>query len=622
MRKSGFACLSVWLLILVSCSNKQEVKETLPLTDSPAWAQEAIWYQIFVERFRNGSSGNEPIPANMQAGLYDAIPQDWSMMDWGSNWYGRADWESQSNYDFYTTVQMRRYGGDLQGVIDQIPYLKDLGINAVYFNPLNDAPSLHKYDARSYHHIDIHFGPDPAGDLELIKSENPADPKTWVWTSADKLFLKTIDMLHKEGIRVVLDFSFNHTGRAFWAFEDIMKNQQKSSFKDWFEIKEYDNPETQEVELDYDGWFGIKSLPELKKIRESEKRFGHPYEGNLVEPVKQHIFAVCRRWMDPNGDGQFDDGIDGMRLDVAEHVPMGFWREMRKVVREINPEFYLIGECWWQEFPDKLMDPKPWVQGDVFDAVMHYHWYKPARALFRKPESEPMSLFEYRDHVRGLWSAYRPQTARSMMNLNASHDSPRFWTSMNNSNLYKLNAKPNDNSKYKTGMPDSTVIEMSKAMLLHQFTFIGSPHIWNGDEMGMVGSDDPDNRKPLWWSDIEFQNETNHPNSEDVYSFKPHFDEGLYNYYKSLIRLRKSIPALSWGGIEFADEYLEQGLLAYRRTMDEQSYLVIINHEGQTKPLKLVESDLSKSLIYTLGQADNDALGPFSGLVYQIKPAR
>lgn len=605
-------------LVLFSCKEPHDMKEQLAYEDSPRWAQEAIWYQIFVERFRNGSSDNEPQPANMQAGLFDPIPESWEVHPWASNWYGMMPWEVEGGLSFYTNVQMRRYGGDLAGVINKIPYLKELGINAIYFNPINDAPSLHKYDARSYHHVDINFGPDPEGDLKIIASEKPADPSTWRWTSADRQFIELVQLLHKEGIRVVLDFSFNHTGRAFWAFEDILKNQVNSPFKDWFEIIEFDNPETLEIEMDYEGWFGIKSLPELKKIRLTEKRSGHPYEGNLVEPVKAHIFAACKRWMDPDGNGDFSDGIDGMRLDVAEHVPLGFWRDFRKELRSINPEFYLIGECWWEDFPDKLMDPKPWIRGDVFDAVMHYHWYKPARALFRKPEGEPMALADYKNHVMHLWSQYRQQTARSMMNLNASHDSPRFWTSINNTNKYKFNAKPNDNAYYKTGGPDLEAINLGKAMLLHQFTFIGSPHIWNGDEMGMYGGDDPDNRKPLWWEDIVFEKETNYAESFIKYEESPAFNRPIFEYYKSLISLRKATPAFSWGDINFVDDFLNQGFLAYTRTFQGKSFLVIINHENIKKSVTFGDKWEIRELIYELASLGNDEIGPYGGLVFEI----
>ena len=140
---------------------------------------------------------------------------------------------------FYETVHMRRYGGDLQGVIDQLDYLADLGINAIYFNPVNDSPSLHKYDVRNYHHVDIFFGPDPQGDAALIATEDPADPSTWVWTSADKLFLELIEQARQRGIRVIMDYSWNHTGIAFWAWKDVLERQQASPYADWYRIDSF-----------------------------------------------------------------------------------------------------------------------------------------------------------------------------------------------------------------------------------------------------------------------------------------------------------------------------------------------------------------------------------------------
>ena len=616
-----YAILSIGMcLIMTNCKpeNKANMQNATEFNQSPNWAESAIWYQIFIERFANGNLKNEPSIKYMQAGLDDEIPKDWKVQDWKSNWFERAAWEENSAFPFYTTVQMRRYGGDLQGVLDKIPYLKDLGINAVYFNPINDAPSLHKYDARSYHHVDINFGNDPDGDWQLMQKENPADPKSWVWTSADKLFLEVVNKLHANGIKVIVDFSFNHTGRSFWAFQDLIKNQAKSLYKDWYEVKSFDNPESTEDELDYEGWFGIKHLPELKKIRLSPKIEGEPFEGNIVAPVKEHLFAVCKRWMDPNGDGSTTDGIDGMRFDVAEHVPIGFWKDLRKYLRSINSEFFMVGECWWKEFPDHLMDPKPWVDGDIFDAVMHYHWYKPARAFFRRSD-DSLNLEEYCAQTADLWQGYRVNTGRSMMNLNASHDSPRFWTSISNKNKYKYQARTYDNPMYYTGKPDDLSLAIGKALLLHQFTFIGSPHIWNGDEMGMWGADDPDNRKPLWWPEIDFEKETQPPFADYQYNIKPSFDQSLYEYYKKLIALRKSNVLFSKGSIDFAGEYVSQGILAYRRTIESDSILVLIN-AGQTEiSIDLDGKDKGAGELFTLGHVNRDGdkieFGIYSGIV-------
>ena len=130
----------------------------------------------------------------------------------------------------------------MQGILDKLDYLEELGINAIYLNPINDPPSMHKFDARNYRHIDIHFGPDPEGDKKIIASEDPLDPGTWQWTSADQLFLKLIKELHQRNIRVIVDYSWNHTGIKFWAWEDVLKNGAQSKFASWYEINEFDDP--------------------------------------------------------------------------------------------------------------------------------------------------------------------------------------------------------------------------------------------------------------------------------------------------------------------------------------------------------------------------------------------
>lgn len=588
-----------FLLIILILGCKTTVPETMntkttSFDSPPSWASEAIWYQIFVERFRNGNTINNPTLNLMKGSLFDEYPDDWRVTPWSHNWYEQQEWEKGTGLDFYRTIQMRRYGGDLEGVKQKLPYLSELGINAIYFNPINDAPSLHKFDARNYHHVDVTFGGDVAANLSQIASEDPGDPSTWGWTEADKVFLDIINDCHQRGIRVVLDFSFNHTGTTFWAFQDIIENQADSKYKDWYEINSFKNEATGS-EFDYSGWFGIKSLPELKKIRETPKLEGHPYEGNMPDVVKDHIYAVCKRWMDPNGDGDPSDGIDGMRLDVAEHVPLGFWRDFRKEVRSINPDFYLVGENWWTHWPDELMDAEPWVEGDVFDAVMHYQWYKPARGLFNQGDDR-VSLDQFYNQMDSLWSKYRPVTRTAMMNLMASHDSPRFWTSMNNSGKYKYQCKPQENPSYRTDPVTAKNKLEGMALLIHQFTMIGAPHIWNGDEMGMWGADDPDNRKPLLWDDISFDRESPSVYSNFDYSVVPIMDKEIFAFYKSLIDLRKKHPELQKGVYSGDKSLLDRGILKYTRSLDNQMVNIFINTTDTTVEFMM---DNDSSLLFS-----------------------
>src|SRR3990172_5002221 len=151
----------------------------------PQWAKEAVWYQIFPERFRNGDSHNDPLASD--AGVQN---REWHISPWASDWYKLQPWEKKYSSNFYDVVFDRRYGGDIEGIISRLPYLRRLGINAIYLNPVFEANSLHKYNTANYIHIDHNFGPDPEGDLRTQAMENPEDPSTWHWTAADEVFLR------------------------------------------------------------------------------------------------------------------------------------------------------------------------------------------------------------------------------------------------------------------------------------------------------------------------------------------------------------------------------------------------------------------------------------------------
>jgi len=610
-----FAMASLLALLILGSCNQSESSSTTATTafdEPPNWSRSAIWYQIFVERFRNGDPTNDPTLTTIANAVDDELPADWAVTPWGANWYQQEDWAAGSGLDFYRTVQMRRVGGDLQGVMDKLDYLADLGITAIYFNPINDAPSLHKFDARNYRHVDVTFGPDPIGDQKLIAQENPTDPTTWTMTAADSLFFAVVDRCHAKGIKVVVDFSWNHTGRNFWAFQDIVQNQSLSAYKDWYEIVTYDDPSTAANEFEYEGWFGIKNLPELKKSKSSPKVQGHPYDGDLYPGPKQHIFNVCNRYMDPNGDGDTSDGIDGMRLDVAEHVPMGFWRDFRKHVRSINPDFYLVGECWWTTWPDTLMDPAPWVEGDVFDAVMHYQWYKPTRAYLLQSD-DALTLAEWQYHVDSIFRKYPTYTQEAMMNLAASHDSPRLATSMANGNKYKYNASPGGNASYNIGPLTSDDLSMMQLLMLQQFTWKGAPHIWMGDEMAMTGSDDPDNRKPLWWDDIAFDNETPSHLSSMRYDYPVSANPDITTAYKELIALRKSEPSLVAGDFSFCSD--DAGLMCYRRQLEAEPTITVMINRADT-PVAIANSE---AVIHVVGSYNEGKLGARSGIVLKAQ---
>ena len=556
-----------------------------PFNEPPAWAKSAIWYQIFVERFNNGDKSNDPGPENMDVPFMKIkTPEGWAVTPWSHDWYTQEDWAVKSGKSFNDAVQYRRYGGDLQGVLDKLDYLQDLGVTALFFNPINDAPSLHKYDARNYHHVDVNFGPDPVGDKKLIASEKPDDPTTWKWTAADKMFLKVMAEAHKRGMKVIMDYSWNHTGTSFWAFEDLVKNQEKSVCKDWYNVTSFDNPATAENEFAYEGWLGNKYLPEIKKVDlTTERRIGHAYEGNINESAKQHIFAVTNRWLAPEGEAS--KGIDGFRLDVADHVGLGFWRDYRKFVRSIQPEAYLIGEIWWEQWPDLLMNPVPFTSGDVFDAVMFYQAYRPARYFFAKTDFE-INASQLKDSLEFQWNRLLSANRYAMMNTSSTHDAPRLLSDFYNPNKYKHQASQNDNKDYKTGKPDEESYKRLHLYLVHLFTSVGAPQIWNGEELGMWGGDDPNCRKPLMWKDTKFDPETRNniqpgPKTYD----KVEFNQSQFDWYKKLITIRKSNPVLSTGDIQFM--VTEGKRLAYKRFNSSEEIIVLFNLEPTSQNFEL-----------------------------------
>ena len=584
MRKIVISVLSI--VLCINCSLAQN-KQT-PYNEPPSWAKNVIWYQVFVERFNNGDKSNDPKPENMDVPFMKIkTPAGWSVTPWTWDWYKQEDWAVKTGKQFNDAVQYRRYGGDLQGVLNKLDYLQDLGVTALFMNPLNDAPSLHKYDARNYHHVDVNFGPDPVGDNKLIASEKPNDPTTWKWTSADKMFLKLVAEAHKRGMKIILDYSWNHTGTSFWAFEDVVKNQSKSEFKDWYNITSFDNPATSQYEFAYQGWLGNKYLPEIKKVDiTTERRIGHAYEGNINEGAKQHIFAVTKRWLAPYGD--VTKGIDGFRLDVADHIGLGFWRDYRKFVRSVQPETYLIGEIWWEQWPDQMMNPVPFTSGDVFDAVMFYQVYRPARYFFAKTNFE-INAAQFKDSLEFQWNRLLPANRYAMMNTSSTHDTPRLLSDFYNPNKYKYHANPNEDKEYKTGKPDAETYKRLQLYLVHLFTSIGAPQIWNGEEMGMWGADDPNCRKPLMWKEYKFDLETRNniqpgPKTYD----KVAFNQSQFDFYKKLIKIRKNNPVLATGDLTFLAA--EGKRLAYKRYDMKDEIIVIFNLESTTQSFSLPQN--------------------------------
>lgn len=590
--RQGILLLS---LFLFACSPNPQSPAPGPVNSGvPNWAENAIWYQIFPERFYNGDSTNDPQPADMVGAYPGFVPGDWQVTPWTWDWQKLEPWlqdlgdakdlSGNPVLGFNQKVQVRRYGGDLAGVLAKLDYLDSLGITAIYFNPLNDAPSLHKYDARNWRHIDRNFGPSPQTDAETMRLENPVDPSTWQWTGADQLFLETIEAIHARGMRLILDYSWNHTGTQFWAWQDVLQNQEASTYSDWYWTDAWDDPATETNEFEYTGWLGVPSLPEIRDTPYVNHRDEvRPFEGQVASAAaKQHIFNVAKRWLDPNGDGDPSDGVDGFRLDVAAEMPLGFWREFRQEVRQINPEAYLLGEVWWQKWPNKLLNPKPYLQGDIFDGVMNYRWFRTTREyILAAPDS--LSAAAYIDSMQSYYASADAEHGRAWMNMSASHDAPRLATAMHNRNAYKQGTG-RDNMEYDISKPDATARARQELFLWMQFTMPGAPQIYNGDEMGMWGEDDPGNRKPLIWPEFEFEAERNYPFVEDLKYDIPRFDTSLFELYQGLIAMRRNEPIWARGDLEFLPLAEGSQLLVYLRIYGNDTNWVVINNTQYHQP--------------------------------------
>ena len=527
----------------------------------PSWAANTVWYQIFPERFHNGDPGNDPVVERIgnPHGWDLGGPHGWKITPWTSDWYQRADWEQRIGPDFYQLVFSRRYGGDLQGVIDKLDYLAGLGITGIYFNPIFDAVSLHKYDASHFHHIDRHFGPDPEGDLRIMEQEDPADPSTWQWTSADRLFLELLVQARQRGIRVIIDGVWNHTGRDFWAFRHIRQHGQQSPFREWYKISHFDP--ALEDGFEYEGWWGYKGLPEFTEVGQ-----------DLHPAVKEHIFAVTRRWMAPDGDPS--RGVDGWRLDVAEEVGMDFWRDWHRLVREINPEALTVAEIWTDAAREYIGD-------DYFSIVMNYRWAYATHAFFI---NQTLNAREFTQRLDSLQQDFPLRVNLALQNLMDSHDTERLPSMIvNHENAYKEESKIREiDNQYDVRAPRAEEWQLQRLIALFQYSWVGAPMIYYGTEAGMWGADDPDDRKPMVWPDLEYDTEINHPYSRQRPADRVAFDHDLFNWYSLLGRIRAESPALQQGDFTFLDVPGQDQVIAFVRQQGNDIAFVLINRSSSS----------------------------------------
>jgi glycosidase len=447
---------------------------TIPTNiNTPDWVKDAVFYQIFPDRF---AKGNPPYPYNHY-------------------------WQSSNLESWETLPTPQKYkGGNFWGVIDQLDYLQDLGINAIYFTPIFQSTCNHRYHTHDYYQIDPLLGGNYA-------------------------FAEFLQQAHNRNIKVVLDGVFNHVGRGFFFFNDILENGPHSPWLDWFDIEgwplsAYDGS----LPANYGSWVDNRALPQ----------FNH-----RNPQVKEYIMQVAEYWL--------NQGIDGWRLDVPNEVKEeGFWQEFRTRVKAINPNAYIVGEIW--------TDARQWLDGNQFDGVMNYLFTEATiafcggdRILREYVEIPPyypypaINAQEYQEKIEHLLNLYHWEITLTQLNLLASHDTARLLTIAGD---------------------DIKTVELCTLLLL---TFPGAPSIYYGDEIGLQGGFDPDSRRSF-----------------------PDFQEGnqnLWNYHKKLIQLRHEYPALRRGKYQVLKA--EENIYIFSRNLDQETIIIAVNIDTNLQEITL-----------------------------------
>ncbi len=391
--------------------NEADIHET------PEWVRDSVFYQIFPDSFRNGNPYNDP---------EGTVP-------WGTK-----------------TTEHSVKGGDLDGIIEKLEYLEELGIDCIYMTPIFHGGSNHKYDTIDYFEIDPAFG-----TKETLR--------------------KLVGKAHEKGIKVVLDAVFNHSGHRFPRFQDVVKQGRESKYVDWFYIHTFPLPEPDDLVKKQDEYVAEKGVYWDWEIDPQTGKSIIPYRTFANAPqmpklrtsnpeVREYLLRVAEYWIT-------ECDIDGWRLDVAPEVDHAFWREFRKVVKAAKPDAYIVGEIW--------REAQAWLQGDQYDAVMNYLVGEACKLYFAKAE---ISAQQFKEQISGNLMTYSWQVNEVMMNLLDSHDTERF---IHNTDSY------------------------DKVLLAFGFVFgfVGAPFIYYGTEIGMEGGPNPDNRRCMIWDEEKWNTE-------------------------------------------------------------------------------------------------------------------
>lgn len=509
----------------------------IPGFHTPAWAKGAVMYQIYVDRFCNGDPSNDVL-----SGEYAYIGDKVVHVD---------------NWDKYPAAMGVRefYGGDLQGVLDKMDYLEDLGIEVIYFNPLFVSPSNHKYDIQDYDYIDPHFGKIVHDEGELLpdwtnENKNASRYIDRVTNklnleASNEMFIKVVEEAHRRGMKVILDGVFNHCGsfNKWMDRECIYENAQgyekgafvdkDSPYHDYFQFLEGGNwPYNNR----YDGWWGHDTLPKLN------------YEGSRA--LYDYVLGIAAKWVSPPYNA------DGWRLDVAAdlgHSPEfnhQFWKDFRKAVKRANPEALILAEHYGS--------PRAWLCGREWDSVMNYDAFMEPLTWFLTGMQKHSDDFrpDTIGNADAFWgsmyhyiSDFTDPSLLTAMNELSNHDHSRFLTRTSHKvgRVADLGPEAANEGVNKAVMREAVMVQM---------TWPGAPTIYYGDEAGVCGFTDPDNRRTYPWG---------------------HEDKELIDYHKKLIAIHKKYKEFKTGSMKFMDK--DFNLLAYGRFNEKGGHdLIVINN--------------------------------------------
>ena len=514
---------------------------------TPDWAKGAVMYQIFTDRFYNGDKSND-VETN--------------------EYYYIGDYSQRvTNWDKYPANMGVRefYGGDLQGVMDKLDYLQDLGVEVVYFNPLFVSPSNHKYDIQDYDYIDPHYGKivDDGGEvLPNGVTDNSQATKYKKRTTglknleaSNELFIKLVEELHRRGMKVILDGVFNHCGsfnkwmdreRIYEGEEDYEPGAYVSAdspYRSYFRFFK-EGPENWPYNANYDGWWGHDTLPKLN------------YEDSVK--LENYILYIGRKWVSPPYN------VDGWRLDVAADLGRSneynheFWQKFRRAVKDANPNALILAEHYG--------DPSDWLKGDEWDTVMNYDAFMEPVTWFLTGMEKHSD--EAREELLGNIDNFIGSMAHHMsnmltpslqvaMNELSNHDHSRFLTRTNHMVGRVEHLGPEAANEYvnKAVMREAVVMQM---------TWVGAPTVYYGDEAGVCGFTDPDNRRTYPWG---------------------HEDQELIAFHKEAIRIHKEHPALKTGSLKILGG--EENILSYARFKGHDRIIVVINNRSERAEVKV-----------------------------------